>query len=545
MARSFPSRSSRPGVYRRPSRVYFARRRQVLPGKANPGLLGRITETGSARAPTFYRVATLGRITETGSAQGIDVIRVVEVARIVETGSAQAPVFSVGGGVWIGPRLVVEVAFAVGAVGASQYLVVGDPSRGIVGVGKVAPSGAEADLQPVWTDITAYVLSGSITRGSSRVDSPVVQYEAGTCSLVLDNSDRRFDDTHLSGPYVSGGASLVTPMRAVRIWAQWDNVRYDLFRGFADMWDITWDGPAWSTATLTATDALKLLANVRRGAVAATGAGDDTGARVDRILDSAAWPDADRALDAGDVTLQATTLEGDALTELRLAVDSELGELYVDGAGKLVFRRRSAVTADQRSAITQATFDDGSGLPYDQLSSSGDDATLYNRVRVTREGGVEQVASDASSIATWFERTFERSDLIMETDAQALTYAQTVITRAATPERRFTELGIIPGSSPSALWPHALGRELGDRIAITRRPPGGGSPIHRDVWIRGITHEFAEGQWDTRWTLQRALDGAAPPLPLLGWHRAAGWHVLRRPPARAPRRRPVPPVRWR
>jgi hypothetical protein len=34
-----------------------------------------------------------------------------------------------------------------------------------------------------------------------------------------------------------------------------------------------------------------------------------------------------------------------------------------------------------------------------------------------------------------------------------------------------------------------LGRDFGDRITVKRRPPGGGSAIVRDCFVRGIEHQ--------------------------------------------------------
>ena len=66
---------------------------------------------------------------------------------------------------------------------------------------------------PTWTDVTQWAKHGITTRrGSSRVESPIIRYEAGTAVVQLDNSDRRFDPTNLSGPYVSGGKTLVSCM---------------------------------------------------------------------------------------------------------------------------------------------------------------------------------------------------------------------------------------------------------------------------------------------------------------------------------------------
>ncbi|SEG45098.1 hypothetical protein SAMN04489712_105286 [Thermomonospora echinospora] len=507
MARSYPSRSSRPGVYRPASRRAF-RPRPVVPPL-------NVTDVTAGPAAEAYTA---------GSA-------------VVET---------VAGGLTQMPRLIVEVAFASGASTVSSYLTVDDPTRGLIGVGKIAPAGGGGDSSqdPVWTDITDWVLSGTIRRDSGRIDSPVVRYEPGTCTIALDNSDRRFDPTNAAGPYVDGdGVTQVRPMRAVRVRAVWDDEYYELFRGYVDEWGITWEDPGWSTAVLTATDAMKVLRNIKRIPVAATGTGDTTSTRIGRILDSIAWDPGDRLIGSGSVTVQATTLEGDALAELQLTADTELGELYVDGGGRVVFRGRAAATSEDRSRLAQAVFSDGDdGLTYHNLAISADHETMFNRVRITRVGGSEQNALDSVSVTEYFERTYQRDDLVMQTDAQALAYAQYVLALARAPELRFTELAVEPTADPAGLYPHALGRQIGDRINVTRRPPGGGAPITRDVWIRGITHEFDDSTWRTRWTLQQALDGVAPPPQLSppGLDRRHHVRIRRTPALRAARRRPVP-----
>ncbi|GAA1283682.1 phage head spike fiber domain-containing protein [Streptomyces javensis] len=57
------------------------------------------------------------------------------------------------------------------------------------------------DPAPVWTDITSFVDIGtgvSINRGSS---DELSQVQAGTCSLILDNSDGRFTSGRAASPY--------------------------------------------------------------------------------------------------------------------------------------------------------------------------------------------------------------------------------------------------------------------------------------------------------------------------------------------------------
>ncbi|MCW2767161.1 MAG: hypothetical protein JWO11_3120, partial [Nocardioides sp.] len=194
---------------------------------------------------------------------------------------------------------------------------------------------------PTWTDVTSWGKHGiSTRRGSSRIESPIIRYEAGTATAILNNSDRRFDPTNLSGPYVSGGRSQVTPMRPIRIRATWASVTYDIFRGFIDQWDVDWVADVYSEVTVRASDGFKVLRNRKRPAVTPVGVGENTGARVTRILNSAGWSATDRVIATGNSTLQATDLSGDALSELQAATESEIGELYIDGAGRVVFRSR-------------------------------------------------------------------------------------------------------------------------------------------------------------------------------------------------------------
>jgi hypothetical protein len=330
--------------------------------------------------------------------------------------------------------------------------------------------------------------------------------------VVFANPDRRFDPTNLSGPYTGGGVTQIVPMVPVRIRASFGGVTYDLLRGYADNWSVAWSDPNWSTVTMTASDAFKVFANYSRPAVAAVGASELSGARISRILDSVSWPAADRVIATGNSTLQATTLEGDALAELQLAADSELGECYVDGAGRVVFRNRLALLTDTRSSISQCTFGDGGGseLPGTDVGVAYDDTQLVNYARVTRVGGVEQSAVDTASQQTYLTRTYERSDLIIETDSDALNLAQWVVSTSKDPELRFNELSFNPRAADATLWPQALGREIGDRITVVRRPPGGGSAITRDVFIRGISHEAtaSTNSWKTVWSLQSGLKGS-------------------------------------
>ena len=235
-----------------------------------------------------------------------------------------------------------------------DYLHLDDPVRGRLNTATLGP------VDGVWVDISAYVRSAHIRRGANRVSNPLPRYEAGTASVSLNDPDRRFDPTNLAGPYVASGVTQVTPMRAIRIQAVWDGVTYEVFRGFADAWVTEYADahPYLARCELTATDATRVLSNYDRIAVGAVGAGEDSGARVNRILDSVEWSDIDRLVSTGDTTHQNTTLAGDAWNELVLTQDTEFGEVYVDSGGRVVFRNRQAAMEDLRSTSATALFGD-------------------------------------------------------------------------------------------------------------------------------------------------------------------------------------------
>ena len=411
------------------------------------------------------------------------------------------------------PQVIVEAGFEPTTPGlATGDLLLDDPTYGLLDTGKLGDTNT-------WTDISGWCQSGSISRLFTRQQGPLTLYQGGTATFTFNNTDGRFDPENLSGPYVSAGVTQVRPMIPVRMRAVYAGVTYDLFSGFATSWipPGTNFGPRYDQTVLSAADAFRVFTGVNLAAAGAAGANELSGARISRILTAAGWYASARGLSviaAGDSRMQATTLGADALSLMQLTTDSELGELYMDGQGRVVFRNRHAILTGTRSNTPQAVFGDslgtvhsaGTELPYSLLSRPDDDTTMANDIQATIVGGTLQVATDAASVAKYlFARTYARADLILTTDAEALNWAQYTGYLAAGDESRFDEMTISPRRQPADLFPQALGRELGDRIQVWRRPPGV-SAISKDLFIRGIAHTFdaSAESWQTVWATQSA-----------------------------------------
>lgn len=109
---------------------------------------------------------------------------------------------------------------------------------------------------PTWTDISAY-LEGEITISRGR-SQETEKFRAGTLDVVLQNEDRRFDPANTAGAYYPN----VVPMRRVRVRAVYSAVTYDLFNGYVDGWEQSYDHPSVAHCRLSATDAFKVLSSI-------------------------------------------------------------------------------------------------------------------------------------------------------------------------------------------------------------------------------------------------------------------------------------------
>lgn len=399
------------------------------------------------------------------------------------------------------PRVRIEVGFAGPDVG--NVFVVGDANRGRVGID---PVGGE-----VWTPIEDFARSWSTAFGASQGNQPTRRYEPGTMTAVLNDPDRRFDRDNLAGPYVAAGVSLVDSMVRVRVIAEWAGIAYPLWSGFSDDWVPDYQGNDWTYVNLSATDGFKLWASEKRDGTVGGFAGELSGARISRILNSISWPVADRLIDPGTTTLQATPLTGQAQAELQLVQDTELGDIFLDQFGRAVYQDRQSPLTRPESVNVQAHFGDGGyaatgEIPYADVQRTSVDDAVLNRVTITREGGIMQVSENLTSRARYLTKSHDRTDLIMQTDASALDYAKAILYRFQNPIRHFSQITFINPAPQveDVFWPAVLSRQIGDRIKITRRPSGGGDPIVGECLIRGIRHASDGDSWSTIWILQPA-----------------------------------------
>jgi len=360
-----------------------------------------------------------------------------------------------------------------------------------------------ADSASVIVDVSNQVDSIQTIRGrNAQAD----QFQTGTLTMRIVDQNGDFNPQNPSGPYYN----LLTPMRKVQITATYGAVTYPIFSGFITTYQTTTPKNALDVVytTITAVDAFRLAQNAQISTVAGTSAGQLSGARINALLDAISWPTSMRDVDAGLTTMQADP--GTARTSLaamQTVETSEYGALYVDAAGSFVFQDRS-VTAGSTGATPTVFNDNGTDIGYFNAVWRLDDTLVYNSASITRTGGTAQTASDAASIAKYFIHSYNQQNLLMQTDAVALDYAQAyVASRAETSIRcDAIQLDLYTDNYNTGIIA-ALSLDYFDPVTITTNQPGG-STLTKTLQVFGVAMSITPNSWKTTLTtLEPIIDG--------------------------------------
>lgn len=334
-------------------------------------------------------------------------------------------------------------------------------------------------------DISPYIQSLTINRGRSDQFS---SFRAGTCTIVLNNNDRRFDPINEDSPYwdITTNKSGVTPRRRVEILSG----STALFTGRITDIDIAYDFDL-STCTITASDDFVLLANAFTG-TASTPTAELSGARISRILDlpEIDFPAATRSIDTGVAVLGNYQIDENtnAAGYLARVAEAEQGLFFVKADGTLRFTDR--VSSSFASPV--ATFsDDGTDISYQGLATIYGQEFLYNRVQATTETGTVQAADDTASQTEFGISTLSLDNLLLENDAAALTLAEELLDLYKQPEYRFDDLRLLVSAMSSPNRTLVLGLEMGSVITV-KRTFSTGSPavVEQDYAVERITHQI-------------------------------------------------------
>jgi len=404
------------------------------------------------------------------------------------------------------PILKVEIDFANGA-SFGYPLILDDAVYGILDTNILGDQFADI------VDVSDQVLKVSTRRGRNRILS---NFEVGTATVTLNDPNSDFNPQNQSSPYWDNvtNTTKVVPLRKIRIYAEVtvSSVvqEINLFSGYISSYDTGfYEGVnTTSTVVLQCVDGFRLLNNVSTGVPPVPGctAGQLSGTRVDELLDFGGFPASMRSTTPGNSTMQADP--GGArsiLAAIQTVEQSEFGAFFMQRSGKTLFLDRDTVIerADAPIRIYSDTGAPGE-FTYQSIDFAFDDQLILNDITVTRYDDnigpdpVPQTVTDAASIAKFFTKSGQRTGILVQTDAEALDQANTLLATRKNADLRIdsitvnnyadiTELNLIINLSSDIY-----------NLIFVEKTMSGGSNVSKELFIQGVQHDITPNTWITK-----------------------------------------------
>ena len=382
----------------------------------------------------------------------------------------------------------VQFDFSNGPVFGISFTV-GDPDNGILGVNVLADSASDV------VNISSQVGKISIRRGYNLLQD---QFQAGTASIRVYDPNGDWNPQNPASPYFG----KLVPLRKMRVTG--DGIY--LFSGYTTGYNYTYPKDQdIGFVDIECSDAFRLFNMANITTVTGSSAGQTTGARIDDILDTVSWPASMRDINTGDSTVQADPATArTSLNAIKNVEFSEQGAFYVSPGGNAVFDERSFIIS--KSGQNPTTFaNDGSGIGYKNIVFAFDDKLIINQSSITRTGGTAQTATNAASIDKYFPHSVNYSDLVVQTDAEALNIARTYVATRAETTIRIDALTLdLNTPSYTAGINAALNLDFFDTMAITNVAQDG-TTIQKTLQCMGIQHEITPNSWNTTFTTSEPI----------------------------------------
>jgi hypothetical protein len=391
------------------------------------------------------------------------------------------------------PTINAVINFSTGPAFAQAMIL----DSGILGTNVLADSAA------LIVDVSDQVDGITTTRGrNAQADL----FQTGTLTLRIVDQNGDFNPQNASGPYYG----LLTPLRKVQITGTYAGIEYPMFSGFITSYTTTTPKMATDVVytTITAVDAFRLFTNSQISTVTLAAAGDNAGERVNAILDEISWPPSMREILYGTTIMQADPgTARTALAAMQTATTSEYGAIYVDARGSVTLKDRAFCIDSQALPVTRFN-DDGTDINYFNAVWRLDDTQVYNSASITKIGGTAQLAEDAASIEQYFVHSYNQTNLVMDTNADALNYAKAYVASRKDTQTRcdLIELDLYMDDYNDGILA-ALSLDFFDPVEITTNQPGN-STLVQTLQVFGVQHRVTPNSWKTSFTtLEPIIDG--------------------------------------
>ena len=377
--------------------------------------------------------------------------------------------------------LNVSLDFSTGATFGNPFIL-NDPADGLLDKNILGSSSTPALI----ADLTDVARKISIRQGRNLTRDT---YESGFATVRCYDPSGDFNPQNTSSPYYG----QLTPLRKLRVSATYGGTTYYLFSGYTTDYIYSYDqGENVSYVDINASDAFRLFNLAALTTIDGQAAGQDTGTRINKILDTVDFPSTMRTISTGNTLTQADAgTSRTSLSAIKNCEFSEQGAFYISPEGNAIFKNRSEVIGS--AGVTPIVFNQTTGIPYKNLKFAFDDKLIVNQANVTRLGGTTQVYIDADSVATYFPHSITSSDLVVQTDAEAAKIATIYVATRSDTTIRIDEMTVdlLDTNVPTGT---ILNMDYFTNVLITNLQPDG-STITKNLQVQAIAWEITPSSW--------------------------------------------------
>ena len=392
-------------------------------------------------------------------------------------------------------QIAVSFDFSGGATFGSGF-VIGSPDNGVIGVNSFGSS----DVIIPTVDLTPDVYSISIRRGRNVMKDT---YDAGTAIVRVLDPLGYFNPQNPSSPYYG----YLVPLRKLRISATTATAEHFLFSGYVNDYRYTFPvGQETAYVDIMCTDGFRLLQMSNVGTIPDTAAGQDTGTRINKILDNVSFPASMRSISTGVSTCVADPATNrSTLDAIKNAEFSEgLGAFYMSADGTAVYLNRTEVTSSLGEP--SIAFNQTTGIPYRNVKYAFDDKLIINDVKFNRVGGTAQTVYSQSSIDKYFPHSLTQENLVAQTDDIVLGIAQNYVNTRKETTIRIDEM-LVDLLDPSVPTDTLIRLDYFDNLEITNVTESG-STINKTLQAQGFAWDITANKMQVAiTTLEPIVDG--------------------------------------
>jgi hypothetical protein len=393
----------------------------------------------------------------------------------------------------------VQFDFSSGAIFGYSFII-GDPQHGILGVNVLAD--AASDI----VDVSNQVPSISIQGGYNLLQD---QFQVTVAKIRILDPNGDWNPQNTSSPYYG----KLVPNRKVRVSATYAGITHFLFSGYSSAYDYTYPkNQDIGYVDVTCSDAFRLYQLANISTVASAGAGQDTGTRINKILDQISFPASMRSIDTGgtETICQADPGTGrTALQAIKQVEATEQGGFYMDGGGNAVFKSRAYI--EGKSGKNPTYFSNaGDGINYKNVVFAYDDKLIINDATFANVGGTDQHYTNAASYQKYFPHSFSSKVLVGATDADAFNVAATYVQTRAETSLRIDAL-VLDLTTPdyAAGITAALSLDYFDTVRIKNvgqtTTTGGDSTVDKTLQVMGNAYQITPNQFTVTFTTSEPI----------------------------------------